>query len=172
MKIPRRQFLHLAAGAAALPALSRAASAQAYPTRPITMVVSFAAGGPADAVGRIIVERIRSSLRQPVVIENVTGADGSIAGGRASRAKPDGYTIDLGSISTHVLNGAFYSLPYDVFERFCACLAVGLDCEFSLCKEDHGGNQFAGIDRFVESKSRPRIDGGRQRQLSPPGRVV
>jgi len=118
VKIRRRRFLELAVGPAALSAFARIAKAQVYPVRPITMIVSFAAGGPADTVGRIIVERIRTSLGQPVVIENVTGADGSIAAGRASRAKPDGYTIDLGSIGTHVLNGAFYSLPYDVLNDF------------------------------------------------------
>jgi tripartite-type tricarboxylate transporter receptor subunit TctC len=73
MKLPRRQFLHLAAGAAALPAMSRFAWAQAYPTRPITMIVPFPAGGPTDTIGRIVAEGIRVSLRQPIIIENVTG---------------------------------------------------------------------------------------------------
>ena len=118
MKFPRRQFLRLAAGAAVLPAVSRIASAQAYPTRPITMIVPTAAGGPTDVFGRIIAERMRSSLGQPIIIENVTGADGSISTGRAVRARPDGYTIDLGVMSTHVLNGAFYSLSYDLLNDF------------------------------------------------------
>jgi tripartite-type tricarboxylate transporter receptor subunit TctC len=108
----------LAAGAAALPALSLIASAQSYPTRPITMIVPFAAGGPTDVVGRVLAERMRALLGQPVIIENVSGADGSIGTGRASRARPDGYTIDLGNKDTHVLNGAFYSLPYDVWNDF------------------------------------------------------
>ena len=77
MKFRRRQFLHLAAGALALPAVSRIASAQAYPTRPITMVVPFAAGGPTDTITRIVSERMRASLGQTVIIENVTGADGN-----------------------------------------------------------------------------------------------
>jgi tripartite-type tricarboxylate transporter receptor subunit TctC len=114
---PRRRFLGLAAGAAALPAVSRIARAQAYPTRPITMIMPYAAGGTGDVVGRLLAERMRASLGQPVIIENVTGADGSIGTGRAARARPDGYTIDLGILSTHVLNGAFYSLPYDVIRR-------------------------------------------------------
>jgi tripartite-type tricarboxylate transporter receptor subunit TctC len=118
MKFPRRQFLHLAAGAAALPAVSRIARAQAYPTRPITMIVPFAAGGTADAFGRIMAEAMKHSLGQPVIVENITGADGSIGVGRAARAKPDGYTIDLGSLSGHVLNGAFYSLSYDLLNDF------------------------------------------------------
>jgi tripartite-type tricarboxylate transporter receptor subunit TctC len=96
MKLARRKFLYLAAGAVALPAGSRVASAQAYPTRPITMTVPGDAGGPADTVGRVLAERMRASLGQPIIIENVTGAEGNIATTRATRAKPDGYTIDLG----------------------------------------------------------------------------
>src|SRR5215470_886974 len=108
MKLPRRQFLQLAASAAALPAALPMARAQVYPSRPITMIVPFAAGGPSDAVGRIMAEQMRCSLGQTIFIENVSGADGSIGTGRVARARPDGYTIELGNISTHVLNGAFY----------------------------------------------------------------
>jgi tripartite-type tricarboxylate transporter receptor subunit TctC len=118
MKLRRRQFLRLAAGAVALPAVSRIANAQAYPTRPITMIVPYAAGGPTDTVGRVLVEKMRMSLGQPIIIENVGGADGTIGVGRAARAKPDGYTIDLGSLTTHVMNGAFYSLQYDLLSDF------------------------------------------------------
>jgi tripartite-type tricarboxylate transporter receptor subunit TctC len=118
MKFQRRQFLHLAAGAVASPAVSRTARAQSYPTRPITIIDPLASGGALDAAGRVLAERMRRSLGQPVVIENVTGADGIIGTGRAARANPDGYTIDLGIMSTHVLNGAFYSLPYDVLNDF------------------------------------------------------
>ena len=111
MKFPRRQFLHLATGAVALPAVSRFAWAQAYPARPVTMVVPFAAGGPTDTIARIIAERMRASLGQTVIIENVTGAAGSIGVGRVRRAAPDGYTISIGHWSTHVVNGAIYQLP-------------------------------------------------------------
>jgi len=114
VKLPRRTFLHLAAGAAALPAVTRLARAQAYPARPITMIVPFAAGGPTDTIARIVIEGMRASLGQPVIIENVGGADGSIAIGRAARAAPDGYTISIGNVATHVLNGAAYSLSYDL----------------------------------------------------------
>ena len=96
MKIPRRTILHLAAGAAALPAVSRFAWAQAYPTRPITMVVPFAAGGPTDTIARVIADGMRVPLGQPVIIENVTGAAGSLGVGRVARAAPDGYTISIG----------------------------------------------------------------------------
>jgi tripartite-type tricarboxylate transporter receptor subunit TctC len=115
VKIARRRVLHLAAGAVALPAVARA---QTYPSRPITVIVPLGAGGPTDAVARIMAERMRVSLAQPVIIENVTGADGTVGAGRAARARPDGYTIVLSSMSVHVLNGAFYSLPYDLMNDF------------------------------------------------------
>jgi tripartite-type tricarboxylate transporter receptor subunit TctC len=114
MKLPRRQFLHLAAGAAALPAVSRLAMAQTYPTKPITIVVPFAAGGPSDAIARILGERMRQTLGQTFLIENVTGAGGSVGVGRAVRAPADGYTISYGHLGTHVFNGAIYPLRYDM----------------------------------------------------------
>jgi len=114
MNLPRRQFLHWAAGAAALPALSRVASAQAYPARPITAVSGFAAGGPTDVVMRILADRMRTTLGQPIIIENAVGASGSIAVGRVVRSAADGYTLSVGHWSTHVVNGAIYALPYDL----------------------------------------------------------
>jgi tripartite-type tricarboxylate transporter receptor subunit TctC len=120
MKISRRRFLHFVAGAAALPAASRIARAQAYPTRPITLIVPVPAGGQGDALARFLAQPMRNSLGGPIIIENVSGAAGSIGTGRVARARPDGYTIDLGYFSTHVLNGALYSLPYDVLNDFAA----------------------------------------------------
>jgi len=115
----RRQFLHLAAGAAAAPLVARSASAQAYPTRPITMVVPFAAGGPTDVIGRVLAERMRSTLGQTVVVENTTGAGGTTGAGRLARAAPDGYTIGIGQNGSHVITGATYSnLPYDLLKDF------------------------------------------------------
>jgi tripartite-type tricarboxylate transporter receptor subunit TctC len=93
-------------------------TAETYPSHPIAMIVPFAAGSPVDLVGRQIAERMRQSLRQPVILENVSGAAGSIAVSRAARAAPDGYTISLGNISSHVLNGAIYNLPVDVLKDF------------------------------------------------------
>src|SRR5262245_54038407 len=112
MTVRRRQFLHLAAGFAALPALSSIACAQAYPTRPMTMIVPYSAGGPTDTIARIMAERMRTSLGQMVLVENVTGAAGTIGVGRVARAAPDGYTISIGHWGTHVVNGAIYELPY------------------------------------------------------------
>src|SRR5262245_57859588 len=104
MKLPRRQFLRLTAGAAALPTVPRIAKAQSYPTRPITIVVPFVAGGATDVIARLIAERMRASLRQPVIVENIAGAGGSTGVGRVARAAPDGYTLSIGHWSTHVVN--------------------------------------------------------------------
>jgi tripartite-type tricarboxylate transporter receptor subunit TctC len=118
MKLTRGNFVCFTVGAAALTTLSRVTFAESYPSRPITMIVPFPAGGAADVIGRIVAERMRGALGQPVIIENVGGADGSIGVGRAARAQPNGYTICLGNDTTFVLNGAFYSLPYDVLNDF------------------------------------------------------
>jgi tripartite-type tricarboxylate transporter receptor subunit TctC len=90
------------------------AAAEVYPARPITMIVPFAAGGPTDTIGRIMGERLRASLGQTIIIENITGAAGSIAVGRVARAAPDGYTIGIGHWGTHVVNGVTYTLQYDL----------------------------------------------------------
>jgi tripartite-type tricarboxylate transporter receptor subunit TctC len=118
MTLQRRQFLHLAAGAAAFSAVPHNAFAQAYPSRPVTMIVPFPAAGPADVLARILSEPLRLALGQPIVIENVSGAAGSIAVGRVARAAPDGYTLILGNLGTHVVNGAIYSLQYDLVKDF------------------------------------------------------
>jgi tripartite-type tricarboxylate transporter receptor subunit TctC len=114
MNLPRRRFLHLAAAAAASPALSRIASAQTFPLRPITIVVGYAAGGPTDTVARILAERIKAVLGQPVLVENATGAGGSIAVGRVVRAAPDGYTVTMGDMGNYIANQALYPLQYDL----------------------------------------------------------
>lgn len=118
MTLQRRQFLHLAAGATAFSSMPRTAIAQTYPSRPITMIVPFPAAGPADVLARILSEPMRLALGQPIVIENVSGAAGSIAVGRVARATPDGYTLILGNLGTHVVNGAIYSLQYDLVKDF------------------------------------------------------
>jgi tripartite-type tricarboxylate transporter receptor subunit TctC len=118
MTLPRRRALRLMAGAAALAAMPRHAAAETYPARPITMVAPFPAGGAADTIGRIVAERMQDSLGQSVVVENVTGAAGSIGPGRVLRAANDGYTISLGTSGTHVVNGATMTLPYDVVKDF------------------------------------------------------
>ena len=91
-----------------------AVQAQTYPARPITLIVPFAAGGPTDTIARVVTEQMRASLGQPIIIENVAGAEGSIAVGKAVRAAPDGYTLSIGNVATHVLNGGAYQLSYDL----------------------------------------------------------
>jgi len=95
-------------------ALAAPASAQNYPSRPITVVVPFSAGGPTDAMARILGERMKASLGEAILIENTTGAGGSIGVGRVAHATPDGYTISIGHLGTHVANGAIYKLNYDL----------------------------------------------------------
>jgi tripartite-type tricarboxylate transporter receptor subunit TctC len=118
MKLPRRQFLRLAFGIATVPAASQVAWAQTYPMRPITMIVPFAAGGSTDVAGRIVAQGMREALGQPIIIENIGAADGTIAVGRLAHARPDGYTIDMGALTTHVLPGAMYRLQYDLLNDF------------------------------------------------------
>jgi tripartite-type tricarboxylate transporter receptor subunit TctC len=127
MNLCRRQFLHLAAGAATFPAASRLAVAQTYPSRPITIVVPYAAGGATDTIARVMAERMKSFLGQPVIVEDVTGAGGTIAVGRVARAAPDGYTLSLGQVGSHVVTGATYALRYDLLNDFepVALLSTG-----------------------------------------------
>jgi tripartite-type tricarboxylate transporter receptor subunit TctC len=91
-----------------------AAQAQPFPSKPITIIVPFAAGGPSDVLARTLGERMRTTLNQTVVVENVTGAAGTIGVTRVARSPADGYTIGFGHLGTHVVNGAIYSLPFDL----------------------------------------------------------
>jgi tripartite-type tricarboxylate transporter receptor subunit TctC len=94
------------------------ARAETFPSHPITIVVPFPAGGPTDTVARILAEPMRVALGQAIIIENVTGAAGTIGTGKVARAAPTGYTLSVGFLGTHVLNGALYKLPYDVLQDF------------------------------------------------------
>lgn len=118
MKFLRGMILPLVVGVAVVQAASGVAWGQAYPSRPITAIVAFAAGGSGDTIARILAEHMRKTLGQAIVIENVGGAAGSIGVGRVARAPGDGYTISFGNWPTHVLNGAIYSLPYHVLNDF------------------------------------------------------
>jgi tripartite-type tricarboxylate transporter receptor subunit TctC len=119
MTLPLRKFLHLAAGAAALAAMPHIASAQTYPTRPLTLVVPFAAGGPSDVAGRIIAQHMSEVLRQQVIVENPAGAGGTVGSLRVARAPPDGYQFVLGNSGTHVWSQALYKrLPYHTSTDF------------------------------------------------------
>jgi len=120
MKLARRAVLYLAASAAALPALAPLARAQVYPSRPVTIIVPVPPGGVADPIARILADHLTVALGQPVVVENVTGAGGSIGVGRAARAAPDGYTISIGNWLSHVGASAVYPVQYDVLKDFAA----------------------------------------------------
>ena len=113
----RRQILGLAAGAVAASGISPA-RADSFPSRPITLVVPFAAGALNDIVARNLAEGFRTAFGQPGIVENVTGADGTIATSRVARATPDGYTLIVGSWNTHVANSLIYPVQYDVVKDF------------------------------------------------------
>ena len=123
MKLARRTFLQIT-GAAAASGFSGTVRAQTWPARPITMIVPYPPGGPTDVLARVLAEQMRGALGQPIIIENIGGADGSIGVTRAARAKADGYTIELGAMSTHIVNAALHTLPFDVLNDFAPILPL------------------------------------------------
>lgn len=108
----------LALATMALLAMAGPSGAETYPSRPVTLIVPFGAGGPVDVLARLLSEPMRASLGQPVLIENITGASGTIGVTRAVRAAPDGYTVSIGNWPSHVVNAATYDLPFDVLTDF------------------------------------------------------
>ena len=159
MKLPRRAFVRLASSAAALPAVPPFAWAQSYPSRPITVVVGAAAGGPTDTIGRIIFERMRASLGQPFVIENNGAAAGSIAHARAARVAPDGYTLSLGHWGTHVVNGAVYALPYDVIKDFEPVALISRNDYFFAAKRTLPVNDLEGFIAWLKTAEDKATEG-------------
>jgi tripartite-type tricarboxylate transporter receptor subunit TctC len=115
---PLRMLTWVAALAALMVGAPASADAQGFPTRPITIVVPYPPGGPTDVVARILAERMRGSLGQQIIVENVAGGSGSIGVGRVARAAADGTTLSLGNSGSHVLNAALYALPYDLLNDF------------------------------------------------------
>jgi tripartite-type tricarboxylate transporter receptor subunit TctC len=114
--ISKRIFLSAIVAVCCSPNPIGPAISEMYPSHPITMVLPFSAGGPTDTLARIIAARMQVSLGQPVIIENVSGAAGTIGVGRVARAAPDGYTISVGPMNSHVLTGAIYKLPFDLLK--------------------------------------------------------
>ncbi len=112
------------------------ADAQTYPSRPVTIVVPFAAGGPTDVLARVLAERMRSSLGQPVLVENVIGAGGAIGLGRAVRATPDGYKVSIGNWGTHVGLGAIYRLDFDLLKDFAPVALLPANPMLIVTKKD------------------------------------
>src|SRR5687768_7445255 len=111
-------MLRVLIGAICALVLHAGAAAQTYPSRPITLIVPYPAGGPLDQVARTVSEHMRETLGQPLIVENVSGAAGSIGAGRVARAAPNGYTLGIGDVGTQVLNGAVFPLTYDVMSDF------------------------------------------------------
>src|SRR5688500_8586429 len=121
----RRQFLRLAGAALATPILSRTASAQVWPARPIRAVIPFSVGSTLDIVARIVLEPVASQLGQPIVIENRGGAGGSLGSAQVAKAHPDGYTILLQASAHSVAPAAYPSIPYDPARDFSAVIPFG-----------------------------------------------
>jgi tripartite-type tricarboxylate transporter receptor subunit TctC len=124
MPLPRRHFLRLAAGIAALPALPRVVFAQAYPTRPVRMIVPFAPGGPVDVCTRLVAQRLSERLGAQFYVEDISGASGNIGAGQAAKARPDGHTI-LVNVNNQVINPSLFAkVPYDPFRDFAAVTLI------------------------------------------------
>jgi len=127
------------------------ATAQIYPSRPITMVVPFPAGGSTDTIGRVMADGMRTSLSQTIIIENVGGASGNIGVGRVARAAPDGYTLILGSWPTHVLNAAIFTLPYDPLNDFEPVSLVAAQPLFIIAKKSMPAKDLAELIAWLKA---------------------
>jgi tripartite-type tricarboxylate transporter receptor subunit TctC len=114
MKLSRRRFLHLGAGAAALPAVSRIAFAQAYPTRPVRIIVGFTAGSATDITARLFAQKLNEAWKTPVTVENIPGAGGSVGAERAAKSAPDGSTLYWGANGAMTINPSL--LPSSAFD--------------------------------------------------------
>jgi tripartite-type tricarboxylate transporter receptor subunit TctC len=131
--------------------LSGPASAeQDYPTRPITMIVPFSAGGATDTVARFLGERMRAILGQPVVIENISGATGTIGVGRAARSPADGYTLSIGTVTTHVLAGGLYNLPFDLLKDLEPVIEIGSEPLLIVAKKSFPADDLKGLIAWLK----------------------
>jgi tripartite-type tricarboxylate transporter receptor subunit TctC len=126
MKLPRRQFLRLAATAAALPAATHLAGAQGYPSRPVTIIVPFGPGAVSDTLARMIAQPLGIALKQSVVVETKPGANGTIAATQVARAAPDGYTLILGTNTPHSAAPSLVkNVSYDPVKDFAPLCRIG-----------------------------------------------
>jgi tripartite-type tricarboxylate transporter receptor subunit TctC len=136
---------------AALIAGVTAGVAQNYPSKPITMIVPFAAGGPTDALARVLGDRMRQTLGEAVVVENVTGAGGTIGVTRAVKAAPDGYTLSVGHLGTHVINGAMYTLPFDLVNDLDPIALVASNPMMVVSKNDVPAKDLKGLIAWIKA---------------------
>src|SRR5262245_25846528 len=125
--------------------------AQSYPSRPITIIVPFAAGGPTDVIGRALAEKMRASLGQPVLIENVTGAGGSIGATRGAQAAPDGYTISMGNTGTHVAAGAIYPLKFDLLTDLEPLALIATNPMLVVTKKDFAAKNLGDLIAMLKA---------------------
>ncbi|KYH03265.1 hypothetical protein SE91_14795 [Bradyrhizobium sp. DOA1] len=143
--------MHLVAGASAVPVFSGVAQTQAYPAKPITIIVPYPAGGPTDSITRLVAEPMREALAQPIIIENVGGAGGTIGVARAVRAAPDGYTISAGQWQTHVVNGAVYPLNYDLLDSFAPLALLSTNSSVIVAKKGLPADDLKGFIEWLKA---------------------
>src|SRR5436190_6347244 len=135
------------------------ANAQGYPSRPITMVVPYAAGGPTDTIARIMAEKMRGPLGQTIIVENTTGAAGTLGVGRVARAAPDGYTIGIGHWGTHVVNPAIYTLQYDVLNDFEPVAMIATNPQLIVAKKSVPANNLQELVAWLNANSATATQG-------------
>jgi tripartite-type tricarboxylate transporter receptor subunit TctC len=130
---------------------SAGASAQPYPVRPVTMIVPFPAGGATDTLARFLAEKLREILKQPIIIENVGGAAGSIGVGRAVRAPADGYTLSIGTSTTHMLIGGLYTLPFDLLKDIEPVIYIGSEPLLLAARKDFPADNLKGLIAYLKA---------------------
>ncbi|MBR0716165.1 tripartite tricarboxylate transporter substrate binding protein BugD [Bradyrhizobium liaoningense] len=140
-------------------AFTGAARADNFPSRPITIIVPFSAGGPSDAMARILAERMKVTLGQALLVENVTGAGGSIGVGRAVQSPPDGYTISFGHLGTHVANGAVYKLNYDLVADLVPVVLLPSNPMIVVSKNAVPAKSLAELIAWLKSRTSPATAG-------------
>ena len=153
------RLLSVAVMLAAILFTGEPALSQGFPSRPVTIIVPFPAGGPVDTIGRIIAERMRTFLGQPVLIENVGGAAGSIGVGRAARAASDGYTLSLGNWATHVVNSAIYPLNFDVLTDFDPVSLIVTQPEIVVARKTLPADDLKGLIAWLKANPDKAVQG-------------
>ena len=133
--------------------------AEDFPSRPITWVVPFPVGGPVDTLARILTERMHGLLGQPIVIENISGAAGSIGVGRVARAPPDGYTLIQGIWSTHVVNGVVYNLAYDVYNDFAPIAHITDASQIVVARKSMPADDLQGLIAWLRANADKALAG-------------
>src|SRR6266566_2351838 len=146
-----RQWLALLIAAFIGLGSSNICKAQGYPVRPITMIVPFPAGGATDTVARFLGEKMRAILGQPVVIENVAGAAGSLGVGRAVRSAADGHTLSIGTSTTHVLTGGLYALPFDLLRDLEPVIEIGSEPLLIVAKKSLPADDLKGLIAWLKA---------------------